>query len=113
MQIRHPQRIFTIGRLDRDSTGLLLLTNDGGIVNAVLGAASRHAKVYEVTVNRVLRRGDVATLARGVIITTVAQRDVASRRKARTAPTRPCKVVQVLFPGQEAAAFSWLFRIAA
>ncbi len=50
--IRYPQRIFPIGRLDKNSTGLILLTNDGDIVNRLLRAEGRHDKEYVVTVDK-------------------------------------------------------------
>jgi len=50
--IGHPQRIFPIGRLDKLSEGLILLTNDGDIVNKVLRAENEHEKEYEVVVNK-------------------------------------------------------------
>jgi 23S rRNA pseudouridine2604 synthase len=50
--IEHPERIFPIGRLDKDSEGLILLTNDGDIVNAILRAEHAHEKEYVVTVDR-------------------------------------------------------------
>lgn len=48
--IRHPQRIFPIGRLDKDSEGLIFLTNNGDIVNKILRAGNRHEKEYLVSV---------------------------------------------------------------
>jgi len=50
--INHPKRIFPIGRLDKPSTGLILLTNDGDIVNDILRVENNHEKEYIVTVNR-------------------------------------------------------------
>ncbi|MBO4474353.1 MAG: pseudouridine synthase [Clostridiales bacterium] len=50
--IKYPTRIFPIGRLDKNSTGLLLLTNDGGIVNRLLRAEGKHDKEYVVTVDK-------------------------------------------------------------
>ena len=50
--IRYPRRIFPIGRLDKNSSGLLLLTNDGDIVNRLLRAEGRHDKEYIVTVDK-------------------------------------------------------------
>lgn len=47
-----PQRVFSVGRLDKDSTGLILLTSDGRVNNAILNPRTRNEKVYEVTVNR-------------------------------------------------------------
>jgi 16S rRNA U516 pseudouridylate synthase RsuA-like enzyme len=48
----HPQRIFPIGRLDKDSEGLILLTNNGDIVNEILREENAHEKEYVVTVDR-------------------------------------------------------------
>ncbi|HZS11707.1 MAG TPA: pseudouridine synthase, partial [Nitrospirales bacterium] len=50
--IGHPERIFPIGRLDKDSSGLILLTNDGNIVNEILRAEHQHEKEYVVEVDR-------------------------------------------------------------
>ena len=50
--VNHPQRIFPIGRLDKPSTGLILLTNDGDIVNQILREENEHEKEYIVTVNK-------------------------------------------------------------
>ena len=47
-----PQRIYPVGRLDKDSEGLLLLTNDGDVVNHVLRASERHEKEYRVWVDK-------------------------------------------------------------
>lgn len=48
--VNHPLRIFNIGRLDKDSEGLILLTNDGDIVNEILRAENKHEKEYIVSV---------------------------------------------------------------
>ena len=50
--INYPSRIFPIGRLDKMSEGLILLTNDGDIVNKILRARNNHEKEYIVTVNK-------------------------------------------------------------
>lgn len=50
--IGHPERLFPIGRLDKDSEGLIFLTNDGDIVNKVLRAGNQHEKEYLVSVSR-------------------------------------------------------------
>ncbi|MDD2427421.1 MAG: pseudouridine synthase [Eubacteriales bacterium] len=49
--LNFPQRIFTVGRLDRDSRGLILLTNDGSIVNPLIHARNQQPKEYKVKVN--------------------------------------------------------------
>jgi len=51
-KIHFPERIFPIGRLDKSSTGLILLTSDGDIVNPILRKENRHEKEYVVTVDR-------------------------------------------------------------
>ena len=50
--LNYPIRVFPVGRLDKDSEGLLLLTSDGEIVNRILRAAGGHEKEYEVTIDR-------------------------------------------------------------
>lgn len=66
--IDHPQRIFPIGRLDKDSEGLILLTSNGDIVNAILRAENKHEKEYLVGVNRPVTPEFLAGMARGVRI---------------------------------------------
>lgn len=63
-----PVRIFPIGRLDKDSSGLLLLTNDGDIVNKILRAHGQHEKEYVVTVNRPIPDEVLDEMTRGVPI---------------------------------------------
>lgn len=63
-----PERIFPIGRLDKDSEGLLLLTNDGDIVNEILRAENRHEKEYLVTVDRPATSLFLESLSKGVRI---------------------------------------------
>jgi 23S rRNA pseudouridine2604 synthase len=64
--INHPKRIFPIGRLDKDSEGLILLTNDGDIVNKILRAGNEHEKEYTVTVNKPLTPEFVKRMSSGV-----------------------------------------------
>jgi 23S rRNA pseudouridine2604 synthase len=66
--IRHEQRIFPIGRLDKDSQGLILLTNDGDIVNKILRAGNNHKKDYLVKVNRPITKDFLTRMAQGVPI---------------------------------------------
>lgn len=66
--IRHEQRIFPIGRLDKDSQGLILLTNDGDIVNKILRAGNNHKKEYIVTVDRPITDDFLTRMAQGVPI---------------------------------------------
>lgn len=66
--VGHPERIFPVGRLDKDSEGLILLTNDGDIVNTILRAENEHEKEYLVAVDRPLTAQFLAAMARGVPI---------------------------------------------
>lgn len=66
--VGHRERIFPIGRLDKDSEGLILLTNDGDIVNTILRAENEHEKEYVVAVDRPLTPEFLAGMARGVPI---------------------------------------------
>lgn len=76
--INHPLRIFHIGRLDKDSDGLLLLTNDGDIVNEILREEHGHEKEYIVTVDSPITPSFISQMESGVkILGTV---------------TKPCKV---------------------
>ncbi|MGO9513945.1 MAG: 23S rRNA pseudouridine(2604) synthase RluF [Steroidobacteraceae bacterium] len=79
--IGHSERIFPIGRLDKDSEGLILLTNNGDIVNEILRSENNHEKEYLVTVNRP--------------ITDLALRMMASGVKIMGVMTKPCKVARV------------------
>ncbi len=66
--ISHEKRIFPIGRLDKDSQGLILLTNDGDIVNKILRAGNNHEKEYIVTVNRLITDDFIKRMGSGVPI---------------------------------------------
>jgi 23S rRNA pseudouridine2604 synthase len=66
--IGYPERIFPIGRLDRDSEGLILLTNNGDIVNEILRSENNHEKEYLVTVDRPITDLALQMMARGVKI---------------------------------------------
>ena len=66
--ISHEQRIFPIGRLDKDSQGLILLTNDGDIVNKILRAGNNHKKDYLVKVNKPVTKDFLTRMAQGVPI---------------------------------------------
>jgi 23S rRNA pseudouridine2604 synthase len=63
-----PERIFPVGRLDRDSEGLILLTNNGDIVNEILRSENNHEKEYLVTVDRPITDLSLRMLAGGVKI---------------------------------------------
>jgi 23S rRNA pseudouridine2604 synthase len=79
--IGHPERIFPIGRLDKDSEGLILLTNNGDIVNEILRSENNHEKEYIVTVDRPITDLALTMMAGGV--------------KIMGEPTKPCKVSRI------------------
>ena len=64
--IKHRERIFPIGRLDKESEGLILLTSNGDIVNEILRSENNHEKEYMVTVNRPVTDEFLAGMKRGV-----------------------------------------------
>jgi 23S rRNA pseudouridine2604 synthase len=66
--IGHPKRIFPIGRLDKPSEGLILLTSDGDIVNKILRARNNHEKEYIVTVNKPITLEFIEKMSGGVPI---------------------------------------------
>ena len=66
--VNYPERIFNIGRLDKDSEGLILLTNNGDIVNKILRAGNNHDKEYVVTVNKPIGTDFVEKMQNGVAI---------------------------------------------
>ena len=77
----YPVRVTYIGRLDKDSRGLLLMTNNGDIINQIMRSANRHEKEYKVTVDREVTRDFLDRMAAGVpILDTV---------------TRPCQVQKI------------------
>lgn len=91
--VNFPKRLFPVGRLDKDSTGLILLTNDGRVPNALLRAAHQHGKFYMVSVNKPISDKDLLMLRNGVIITTPVQRDRVD--KLITAKTLACQVERI------------------
>lgn len=84
--MNYPERIFPIGRLDKDSTGLILLTSDGDIVNKILRAENNHEKEYVVTVNQPVTPEFLDQMRAGVEIT-----NMKTKQRVKT---KPCKVVQ-------------------
>lgn len=64
--LKHEKRIFPIGRLDKDSQGLILLTNDGDIVNKILRAGNNHDKEYIVTVDKPITQEFIRRMSSGV-----------------------------------------------
>ena len=82
--INYPKRIYPIGRLDKDSEGLLIMTNDGDLINGMMRARFSHEKEYKVTVNKEITPEFIEKMSRGV--------HIRDREKNLDAVTRPCKV---------------------
>ena len=79
--LNYPARVTYVGRLDKDSRGLLLMTNNGDIINKMMRAGNRHEKEYKVTVDKEITQEFLEKMASGVpILDTV---------------TRPCKVEKI------------------
>ncbi|MGO3708002.1 MAG: 23S rRNA pseudouridine(2604) synthase RluF [Mesonia hippocampi] len=73
--MKYPKRIFPIGRLDKPSEGLILLTNDGDIVNKILRAKNNHEKEYIVSVNKPITPDFIEKMSNGVpILDTVTRK---------------------------------------
>lgn len=85
--INHKERIFPIGRLDKDSEGLILLTNDGDIVNKILREENNNKKEYVVSVNRSIRPEFLKKLAEGV--------EIYNPVKNEYTVTKKCDVVKI------------------
>lgn len=66
--VNYPERIFPVGRLDKDSEGLIIMTNDGDIVNKILRARNNHEKEYIVTVNKTITDRFIQRMGAGVPI---------------------------------------------
>ena len=79
--IGYPQRVYPVGRLDKDSSGLLLLTSDGEIVNRILRAAGGHEKEYVVAVDKAITPDFLRDMAQGV--------EILGRK------TLPCRIHQL------------------
>ncbi len=73
--IKYPSRIFPIGRLDKDSEGLILLTDDGDIVNKILRASNNHEKEYIVSVDKPISQTFIQRMSSGIpILETVTKK---------------------------------------
>lgn len=79
-EIGHPERVFPIGRLDKDSSGLILLTNDGNIVNEILRTEFGHEREYIVEVDRPFDQAFLDRMSQGVIVLGIR--------------TKPCRVTR-------------------
>lgn len=78
--MNYPKRIFSIGRLDKESEGLLLMTNNGDILNKIMGSGNYHEKEYLVTVDKKITPEFLKNMAAGVYL------------RELKVKTRPCRV---------------------
>ncbi len=81
--LHYPVRIYTAGRLDKDSEGLILLTNQGDLVNKIMRAGNFHEKEYIVSVRKPITEAFIKGMANGVYL------------KELDVTTRPCKVAKL------------------
>lgn len=78
--LKYPERVYPVGRLDKDSEGLLLMTNQGDLVNKIMRSGNAHEKEYVVTVDRPVTAVMIDRMAKGVYL------------KELDTVTRPCKI---------------------
>lgn len=81
-ELKYPVRLTYAGRLDKDSEGLLLMTNDGDLIDAMMRGANRHEKEYLVKVNKPLTEDALAQMQNGIYL------------KELEITTRPCQITQ-------------------
>ncbi len=81
--VSHRERIFPIGRLDKDSDGLILLTSNGDIVNEILRVENQHEKEYVVTIDKPVSEEFIASMSRGVYLPELEVK------------TKPCKLTRI------------------
>lgn len=81
--LKYPERIYPVGRLDKDSEGLLLMTNQGDLVNKIMRGSNAHEKEYIVTVNREITAEFLDKMSGGVELKELGQ------------VTRPCRTERV------------------
>jgi 23S rRNA pseudouridine2604 synthase len=80
--INYPERIFPIGRLDKDSEGLILLTSDGDIVNKILRAGNNHEKEYIVTTDKAITNDFITRMQNGIPILDTVTKKCFVRRES-------------------------------
>lgn len=82
-EVKCDRRITYAGRLDRDSEGLLLLTDDGELINSMMKGSNKHEKEYVVTVNKTISDSQIEKMAAGIYLKELDRR------------TRPCKITKI------------------
>ena len=82
-ELKYPVRLTYAGRLDKDSEGLLIMTNDGGLIDEMMRGANRHEKEYVVKVNKALTNEALEKMRAGIYL------------KELELTTRPCQITQI------------------
>lgn len=82
--VNYPERIFPVGRLDKDSEGLIIMTNDGDIVNKILRARNNHEKEYIVTVDKTITDRFISRMGKGVPILDTITKECRVERISNT-----------------------------
>lgn len=85
--LKYPVRVTYAGRLDKDSEGLLIMTNDGDLINKMMRARYAHEKEYKVTVGREITDDFIVKMASGV--------HIRDKEKGLNETTRPCRVSKI------------------
>lgn len=85
--LKYPVRVTYAGRLDKDSEGLLIMTNDGDLINGMMRARFGHEKEYKVTVDKEVTDGFLLKMSKGVRIT--------DKEKGMDIVTRPCRTEKI------------------
>lgn len=85
--LKYPMRVTYAGRLDKDSEGLLIMTNDGDLINGMMRARYAHEKEYKVTVDKEITDTFIREMSEGV--------HIVDKEKNLDVVTRPCKVEKI------------------
>ncbi len=93
--LNYPERIYPIGRLDKDSTGLILLTNQGDLVNKIMRAVNAHEKEYVVTVDKDITSDFIKKMSAGVYLEELE----VTTRKCQVTKLAPNKFKIILTQG--------------
>lgn len=93
--IHYPERIYPVGRLDKDSQGLILMTNDGEAANRIMKARNYHEKEYEVTVNKKITGDFIEGMRKPVPLEEIG----AVTRECRVTKEGPCQFRIILTQG--------------
>ena len=80
--IHEPYRVFSIGRLDKDSEGLILMTNEGDLLNRIMKSENRHEKEYEVSVDKPVSPEHIRLMEKGMYLSEIGR------------TTRPCRIIR-------------------